>query len=313
MAAIEINELTKIFRGKRFAQVKALQQLSLTVKEGEIYGFLGPNGAGKSTTIKCLMGLIRQTSGTTRLAGLDATTTEARKKVGYLPENPSFYDFLSAAEYLRFVGKTFSLPSILLEERTEKMLHLLELWDARNRPIRSYSKGMVQRVGLAQALIHDPEILIFDEPMSGLDPLGRALVKKIMIELKRAGKTIFFSTHITDDVEKVCDRVGVIVSGVMQEEREVSSLLQEGIDGYLCRIKGAVIGLDEFNPRRLGEGVQELYIPRGHFDLLAQRVLTSGGTFDLIEPKRHDIEDFFLALVSKAKKANCKEFDGQCG
>ncbi|NCP04398.1 MAG: ABC transporter ATP-binding protein, partial [Deltaproteobacteria bacterium] len=197
MNAIEINNLFKVFRGKKLARVEALKDLSLAIPKGEVFGFLGPNGAGKSTTIKTLMGLIRPTSGRVRLMGLDVTDARSRLLVGFLPENPAFYDFLSAREYLQFVGRTFKMEPALLKKRIEEVLERFDLVAAAKRPMRGYSKGMVQRLGLAQTLVHDPDLYILDEPMSGLDPLGRALVKDLIKELKQKGKTVFFSSHIT--------------------------------------------------------------------------------------------------------------------
>src|ERR1035437_7475056 len=175
MNAIEITGLYKQFSGKRMTKVDALKGLDLTISAGEVFGFLGPNGAGKSTSIKLVMGLLRPTAGTAVIMGMDASQAESRRHVGYLPENPAFYDYLSAEEYVAFVGSQFKMDNKLLKFRSEEVLRRLDLWDARKRPIRGYSKGMVQRVGLAQALVHDPDVYILDEPMSGLDPIGRAL------------------------------------------------------------------------------------------------------------------------------------------
>ncbi|MGD0845639.1 MAG: ABC transporter ATP-binding protein, partial [Geobacteraceae bacterium] len=177
MNAIDIRDLSKTFRGKKGSRVEALKGLTLSIDTGEVFGFLGPNGAGKSTTIKIIMGLIRSTSGSALIMGHPTGSPVARRQVGFLPENPAFYDFLTAEEYLNFVGQAFGMAKPLLEKRTDEVLALLELIEARKRPMRGYSKGMVQRLGLAQVLLHDPDVYILDEPMSGLDPLGRALVK----------------------------------------------------------------------------------------------------------------------------------------
>ncbi|MEI7817230.1 MAG: ABC transporter ATP-binding protein, partial [Desulfuromonadales bacterium] len=237
MNAIEITGLSKQFTGKHMIKIDALKGLNLNIAAGEIFGFLGPNGAGKSTTIKLVMGLLRPTSGAAQIMGLDVSRPESRYNVGYLPENPAFYDYLSAEEYITFVGTQFKMDSTLLEQRTEDVLIRLDLWDARKRPMRGYSKGMIQRVGLAQALVHDPEVYILDEPMSGLDPIGRALVKDIILDLKARGKSVFFSTHITDDVEKVCDRVGVIVKGTLVAVDRVESILRSGVEGYVIHLQ----------------------------------------------------------------------------
>ena len=285
MYAIEINTLYKSFKSKKRQTVEALKGLSLSIEQGEVFGFLGPNGAGKSTTIKCLMGLIQPTGGTATIMGELIGSEASRRKVGYLPENPAFYDYLSAEEYLRFVGKVFKMPEGLLARRTVESLKRLELWDARKRPIRGYSKGMVQRVGLAQVLIHDPDVYILDEPMSGLDPIGRALIKEIILELKHRGKCVFFSTHITDDVEKVCDRVGILLKGELKMVDRVDAIMSRGIIGYQVRLKdtdGTVI--DEIVSKEL-------------LDRFLSEQVASGKEINLVEPRRRNLEDFFLSLV----------------
>jgi len=286
MNAIEINNLFKVFRGKKLARVEALKDLSLAIPTGEVFGFLGPNGAGKSTTIKTLMGLIRPTSGRVRLMGLDVTDARSRLLVGFLPENPAFYDFLSAREYLQFVGRTFKMEPALLKKRIEEVLERFDLVAAAKRPMRGYSKGMVQRLGLAQTLVHDPDLYILDEPMSGLDPLGRALVKDLIKELKQKGKTVFFSSHITSDVESVCDRVGIILKGELQTVESVDTLHKQGIEGYLV----TYVEAENVEPQSVRLGVDEL----SDFLVAAaqkqRRIL-------LVEPQRKDLEAFFLDIV----------------
>jgi len=285
MYALDMQGLSKSFKGKKRQTVEALKGLTLSIEQGEVFGFLGPNGAGKSTTIKCLMGLIRPTSGTASIMGEAIGSEASRRNVGYLPENPAFYDYLTAEEYLQFVGKTFKMADALLTRRSAEVLKQLELWEARKRPIRGYSKGMVQRVGLAQVLIHDPDVYILDEPMSGLDPIGRALVKEIIVDLKKRGKSVFFSTHITDDVEKVCDRVGILLHGELKLVDRVDAIMSRGIVGYQVRLKdadGAV--LDEEVPKELLDR------------FLAEQVAT-GREIVLVEPHRKNLEDFFLSLV----------------
>lgn len=304
MKTIEIKELCKNFTGKRRARVEALKGLSLTIGHGEIFGFLGPNGAGKSTTIKCLMGLIRPTSGTATVMGEPIGSVASRMKVGFLPENPAFYDYLSAEEYLRFVGKTFGMKESMLRLRCEEVLKLLELWDARKRPMRGYSKGMVQRVGLAQTLIHDPELYILDEPMSGLDPIGRALVKEIILDLKKRGKSVFFSTHITDDVEKVCDRVGVIVKGKLEALDSVENIMRRGIEGYLAqtrRNQGNHEALLGFTLLRTNDLFVEYLVPAERFNEFMALVGQNSVEITLLETKRKDLEAFFLNIVEKGK------------
>lgn len=286
MDALEIDKVTKIFKGKERTAVHAVKDLTLGIRQGEIFGFLGPNGAGKSTTIKMVMGLIKPSSGNASIMGHDSCSPLSRNHVGYLPENPSFYDYLSAKEYLGFIGKIFEMSPSLLNERIEGILKLLDLWEARERPLRSYSKGMVQRLGLAQALIHDPDVYILDEPMSGLDPIGRALVRDIILDLKAQGKCVFFSTHITADVETICDRVAIIVDGSLQRVEEVGSILTEGIVGY--RLKVRVPGLSQH---------AELDVLKHDLAKTIADIYASGRDIILIEPIRKNLEAFFLDIV----------------
>jgi ABC-2 type transport system ATP-binding protein len=303
---IAISQLQKTYRGKWGKKVEALRDLSLNIVPGEVFGFLGPNGAGKSTTIKILMGLIRPSGGEARIFGLAAGDAAARRRVGFLPENPAFYDFLTAREYLRFVGEAFAMPPAAIRRESDRVLELLDLTAAAGRPIRGYSKGMVQRLGVAQTLLHSPDLYILDEPMSGLDPIGRALVKEVILDLKRQGKTVFFSTHVTADAERVCDRIGVIINGIFQEERVVGELLREGVDGYFCRVRGlAAATLHNLGGLSCGDGVTELFVPRDQYDTFAAELLQSGGSFDLIEPRRRDVEEYFLDLVRSSGGAAC--------
>jgi ABC-2 type transport system ATP-binding protein len=306
MNAIEINGLCKQFKGKKRTCVDALKNLDLQIEAGEVFGFLGPNGAGKSTTIKLVMGLLQPSSGTARIMGVDSTLADSRRKVGFLPENPAFYDYLSAEEYIAFVGSQFRMEAALLARRSEDVLKRLDLWEARKRPMRGYSKGMVQRVGLAQALVHDPDVYILDEPMSGLDPIGRVLVKDIILELKKQGKCVFFSTHITDDVEKICDRVGVIIKGSLVAVDRVENILRSGVEGYLVHLKLTEADSDVFAGlkalQRTGL-VSEFYVPCSTFNAFMGAVNTSGTEVVLVETKRRDLEDFFLSLVTSAQES----------
>ena len=284
--AIVIEDLSKTYLGKKRSRVEALKNVSLTVGAGEVFGFLGPNGAGKSTTIKCLLGLIQPTSGSACIFGTPISQVECRRQVGYLPENPAFYEFLSAEEYLGFVGNTFGMPAELLATRCEEVLRLLEIWEPRKRLIRGYSKGMVQRLGIAQTLLHDPELYILDEPMSGLDPIGRALVKEIMLELKARGKCVFFSTHITADVESVCDRVGIILNGELQSVERVETILKAGVLGYTLSYR---------HPG--SESGTERYVQKEALNEAMREIEAAGCEITLIEPKRKSLEDFFLDMV----------------
>ena len=205
----------------------ALNGLNLSVNAGEIFGFLGPNGAGKTTAINVLLGFIPPTRGTAYLFGIDVRQPIARQRIGYLPEMTYYYKFLTAEELLRFYARIFGLPPAEADKRIDRLLKLVELEPARKRLIKSYSKGMQQRVGIAQALINDPDLLVLDEPTSGLDPLGRMKVREIILRLKNEGKTVFFSSHELGEVETVCDRVAIINQGELKVQGPVGELVAQ--------------------------------------------------------------------------------------
>ena len=286
MNALEIRSLSKTFKGKKGVLVEALKGVNLSVAQGEVFGFLGPNGAGKSTTIKTIMGLIRPSSGDASIMGHPTGSALARKQVGYLPENPAFYDFLTAEEYLDFVGNIYGMSKELIERRKDEVLVLLELAEARKRSMRTYSKGMVQRLGLAQVLLHNPDVYILDEPMSGLDPIGRALVKRIILDLKKQGKCVFFSTHITADVESVCDRVGIILKGELKRVDKVDTIMTEEVRGYLVRVRNDKTGASLEHQ----VGVEQL-------SAFLAREQEEGNCITLVEPQRTNLEEFFLQVV----------------
>jgi ABC-2 type transport system ATP-binding protein len=215
---IEIENLSKEypFGFLQLKKKKSLENLTMQVQTGEVFGFLGPNGAGKSTTIKLLMRLIFPTSGTARILGKSIDDVSMHRGIGYLPEQPYFYDYLTAAELLDYFARFHGLSASERQDRVQKMLKKVGLETAKKIQLRKYSKGMLQRVGLAQAILHDPQVVVLDEPMSGLDPLGRREVRDIILEMKRQGRTVLFSTHILSDAEMLCDRVGVIVGGKLR-------------------------------------------------------------------------------------------------
>ncbi|MEB3298619.1 MAG: ABC transporter ATP-binding protein [Candidatus Sericytochromatia bacterium] len=202
----------------------ALVDLDLELRRGETYGLLGPNGAGKTTSQKLFLGLVRPTRGQLKVFGANPEDPRTRSRIGYLPENPYFYQHLTGEEFLQFCGGLFSLPREVLRERTERLLTQVRMQDARKVPLRKYSKGMLQRVGIAQALINDPDLVLLDEPMSGLDPVGRHEFRELIMDLKRQGKTIFFNSHILSDVAEICDRVGLLVSGRLVAQGRVDEL-----------------------------------------------------------------------------------------
>ena len=211
--SIQIENLKKFYRKGLKRRKPAVIDLDLQIKKGEVFGFLGPNGAGKSTVIKILLNFIRPSEGAASINGLPVTDPAVRRYIGYLPENPFFYDHLTAEEILTFGGKAASMPKTQIGSRIDELLDRLKLQHVKKQRLRTYSKGMVQRTGLALSLIHNPEICILDEPMSGLDPLGRRLVADLIMDMSRNGQTVFFSSHILSDIERLCDRVGILNRG----------------------------------------------------------------------------------------------------
>jgi ABC-2 type transport system ATP-binding protein len=225
--AIEITNLDKGFGSGR-TKNQALHDLTLTIAQGEVFGFLGPNGAGKSTTIKLLLHFLKPDSGSLRILGHTVGQEEFRHRIGYLSEFPVFYDHLTARETLLLSGRLSGMTRQVLDQRIPMLLERMTLTEAADRRVGGFSKGMKQRLGMANALVHDPKVLIFDEPMSGLDPVGRHQIKGLITELKQQGKTIFFSSHILSDIEALCDRIGVIHKGVLLYSGELGDFLATG-------------------------------------------------------------------------------------
>lgn len=238
--AIEIQDLCVSFPG-RGAAVHALQNLTLTVEPGNVYGFLGPNGAGKTTTLQVLLGFQEATSGTARLFGRPVTQSIAREKIGYMAENPDTYRFLTGRELLTMAGRLFSLPPSVIRQRSAQLLQETGLSEAADRRIASYSRGMRQRICMAQALINDPDLLILDEPTGGLDPLGRRDIRRMIAARKAAGKTVFFSSHELSEVEASCDRIAILSKGRLVAEGPVSELVPPGESLELYFIKAVTV------------------------------------------------------------------------
>ncbi|MBT7981725.1 MAG: ABC transporter ATP-binding protein [Akkermansiaceae bacterium] len=225
--AVQINNLTKIFPVPfRKEKVVAVDALSLRVEAGEVYGLIGPNGSGKSTTMKVLLGLISATSGSSAVFGLSSSETASRGSVGFLPENPYFYKYLTGAETLSFYGKLCGLSRRKIKERTSELLSLVALENARDRRLGGYSKGMLQRIGLAQALIGDPRLVVLDEPTAGVDPAGSRKIRDLIIELKQRGISVILSSHLLEQVQEVCDRVGIIFQGKLVKEGKLEELIE---------------------------------------------------------------------------------------
>jgi ABC-2 type transport system ATP-binding protein len=224
-AAVEVEALTKVFSIRfRRQSIVAVRDLNLRVEPGEVYGLLGPNGSGKSTTLKIILGLVSPTRGRTQIFGRDSSVVATREAVGFLPENPYFYKFLTGAETLRFFGKLCGLSGSELKDRVQELLDLVGLTEARNQRLSTYSKGMLQRIGLAQALINEPKLVVLDEPTAGVDPAGSRDIRNLIIDLKKRGVTVLLSSHLLGQVQEICDRVGILAKGALVREGPLEEL-----------------------------------------------------------------------------------------
>ena len=237
--AIEIRDLSVVFPSRR-SEVRVLDGLDLTVPTGKVFGFLGPNGAGKTTTMHILLGFVAPTSGEARIFGTDVRRSIARQRIGYLPEHPDTYRFLTGRELLTMAGRLFLLKGAALRERADLLLQQVGLADAANRRIATYSRGMMQRIGLAQAIVNDPDLVILDEPTSGLDPIGRMDIRKIIADLRDRGKTVFFSSHELSEVELVCDHIAILAKGRIVAEGAAADLVEPGesLERYFMEVVG---------------------------------------------------------------------------
>jgi len=304
--AIQIDGLTKDYAVGfwRKTMRRSLDHLTLEVNQGEAFGFLGPNGAGKTTTLKLLMGLIFPTSGSARVRGRSISDVGMHREIGYMPEQPYFYDYLTARELLDYFARFFGYGRVEREERIRKFLERVGLAGSADVQLRKFSKGMLQRVGIAQAILHDPEVVFLDEPMSGLDPVGRREVRDIILELKSQGRTIFFSTHILSDAEMLCDRVAVLVGGKLQgvgAPRELVSMEIQGMEilfelhaGYTLPSEMAERATHTGERYRIVVPEAEVYVALEKLKICAARILS-------VTPLRPSLEDYFLKLVSGKK------------
>jgi ABC-2 type transport system ATP-binding protein len=297
----------------------ALDGLSLTVGRGEIFGFLGPNGAGKTTTLKILMGLVRATSGTAFLLGQPAGDVDTRRRIGFLPESPYFYDYLTAEEFLGFYGQLAGLGRAVITQRVTDLLSLIGLADARTRQLRKFSKGMLQRIGLAQALIHDPELIILDEPMTGLDPVGRKQVRDLILSLRDRGKTIFFSTHILHDVEMICDRVGIVMKGRLIASGRIDVLVRQdhtqSVEIVCQQIKAEGNAfIHSLATRVLQQGQQCLIVlpSLDAVDAIVGEIRRQGGRLLSVTPHKASLEDlFFQEATPEASRIQVNSLTGR--
>ncbi|ANM32011.1 hypothetical protein ABI59_01420 [Acidobacteria bacterium Mor1] len=273
----------------------ALPGLDLDVPSGEIFGLLGPNGAGKTTTLKLLLGLLRPDAGEIEVFGLPHTAAEARARLGFLPENPYFYDYLTAEEFLDFYGRLHGLDASERGDRVQRALRRVGMEGRGKTPLRQCSKGMVQRVGLAQAIQHDPQLVILDEPMSGLDPIGRRQVRDLIQELKAEGKTVFFSSHILQDAELLCDRIAILEKGSLRFSGALRELLPSQIRGFEVTLRGA--NLENLPAEHLWAGEEETTLLVADAVEL-ERLLAECRSRELlvvsIWQRRESLEDLFL-------------------
>jgi len=291
----------------------SLEDLSMQVDTGEVFGFLGPNGAGKSTTIKLLMRLIFPDGGTARILGKSINDVSMHQDTGYLPEQPYFYDYLTAAEVLDYFARFHRLTATDRRTRVENMLKKVGLETAKKIQLRKYSKGMLQRVGLAQAILHDPQVLILDEPMSGLDPLGRREVRDIILELKKEGRTVLFSTHILSDAEMLCDRVGVLVGGKLRgvgTPEEMLGIKTQGMEILFEVAEGKNLPLLA-KATRTGERYR-VQIPEDELYGAIEQLRAAGARILSVAQIKPTLEDFFMNLVEADRaQANAVEVSGK--
>jgi ABC-2 type transport system ATP-binding protein len=309
MSVIEIRNLTKDFRAGfwKSRPVRALDNLSLDVHKGDVFGFLGPNGAGKTTTLKLLMGLLRATSGSAHILGEPVDSVSMRRRIGFLPENPYFYDYLTPDELLTYVGRLFGIRQPALEKKVRSLLERVGLAEVGRLQLRKFSKGMVQRIGIAQAIINDPEVVFLDEPMSGLDPLGRREVREVIVSLKDHGVTVFFSSHILPDVEALCDRVAILRKGRLQAVGALEEILSMKIEAHeiiLARVKpedaNQLKGMCDALTT-IGDRLHLRASSSKQVQLVLAHALANDAELISVNPVRPSLEDYFLLEVGSAR------------
>jgi ABC-2 type transport system ATP-binding protein len=284
-------------------RVEAVKEASFDVGRGEVFGYLGPNGSGKTTTLKMLMGLVFPTRGRVEVLGRPVPNREAKRKLGYLPESPYFYEYLAPEEFLDLVGALFDVPRKIRRERAAQLITRVGLDHARGRPLRKFSKGMLQRIGIAQALMGDPELVVLDEPMTGLDPLGRKEIRDLMLELKREGRTVLYSTHILPDVEMTCDRVAMIFAGRIRSVGPLSELLTARLlstEVCLRHDVGQIPQLPEGGVVRQTPDGMLVDLPEGaDVDAFLRAALSAKSSIISVTPRRESLEDLFVRQASE--------------
>jgi ABC-2 type transport system ATP-binding protein len=307
MPAIEILGLEKIYNVGfwRKRRRRALRPLTLTVEEGEVFGFLGPNGAGKTTTLKILVGLVFPTGGTARILGMELDDPHMKRQIGFLPEQPYFYDYLTARELLRYYGQLSGMDAKRLRSQVDRVLEQVKLSDSADIQLRKFSKGMLQRAGIAQAILHDPKVVFLDEPMSGLDPMGRREVRNLIEDLKASGKTVFFSTHILSDAEALCERVAILHQGELRGVGAIAQLTA-GVHAKVeimwqgRTIPGAIRAItEEFHAA--GDTVR-VVVPEERQEAILEALRRERLRLISLTPVRSSLEDYFVAQLAAAEK-----------
>jgi ABC-2 type transport system ATP-binding protein len=302
---VRVVEVVKDFRpGLGLRRKRVLHGISFAVREGEIFGFVGPNGAGKTTTLKILMGLIRPSSGRAEILGCDVRETAFRRHVGFLPENPYFYEYLTGREILGFYARLSGVRRERRAERVEALLEQVGLAFAADSRLGTYSKGMLQRVGIAQALVHDPSVVFLDEPMSGLDPIGRKEIRDLVLRLRGEGKTVFMNTHILSDVELVCDRVAIIARGRIVHEGAIDEFLGGGereadvvFGGLSAALAASLEERFQAGLRRVADRI-EARVREKDVDAVLRAALEAGASVVSVTPHRVSLESVFLSAVA---------------
>ena len=306
---VRVTDLVKDFQvGFRMRRRRVLSNVSFSALEGEIFGFVGPNGAGKTTTLKILMGLIRPTSGSASILGRNVAESEFRDQIGFLPENPYFYPFLTAREILDFYARLSGVEAHRRAQRVDELLAMVHLTHAADMRLKTFSKGMLQRVGVAQALIHDPSVVFLDEPMSGLDPIGRREIRELILALRAVGKTVFMNTHILSDVELICDRVAIIVKGEIRRQGSTLELVGDG--NAAAQIVVSALSVDAADAIEAGFSVSlrgsgdrvEIVGEAKDVEEILGVVLRLGGRVVEVKRLAPSLEDVFMEAVHAAEK-----------